>query len=129
MIRDFLFVSKSILKELVESIIYAVACNLKNISSVINLVLPFICFYLGRYSLLNLLIVSIIILFGLFLSYFTKQFANKIGKGETCPVPTKRFTEKTDDGEVSIEVDRLQELTLYMADLEDWLESKGIVFQ
>ena len=129
MIRDFLFVSKSILKELVESIIYAVACNLKNISSVINLVLPFICFYLGRYSLLNLLIVSIIILFGLFLSYFTKQFANKIGKGETCPVPIKRFTEKADDGEVSIEVDRLQELTLYMADLEDWLESKGIVFQ
>lgn len=129
MINDFLFVSKSIFKELIENIIYAVACNLKNISSVLNLVLPFICFYLGRFSLLNYLIVCIIILFGLFLSYFTKQFANKIGKGEIYPVPTKRFTEKTDDGEVSIEVDRLQELTLYMADLEDWLESKGIAFQ
>ena len=129
MLNDFLFVSKSILKELIESIIYAVACNLKNVSFVLNLILPFICFYLGRYSLLNFLVICIIILFGLFLSYFTKQFANKIGKGETCPVPTKRFTEKSDDGEVSIEVERLQELTLYMADLEDWFESKGIMVE
>ena len=114
---------------MIENIIYAVACNLKNVSFVLNLVLPFVCFYLGRYSLLNFLVVCIIILFGLFLSYFTKQFANKIGKGETYPVPTKRFTEKSNDGEVSIEVERLQELTLYMADLEDWFESKGIMFE
>lgn len=129
MLNDFLFVSKSIFKELIENIIYVVACNLKNVSFVLNLILPFICFYLGRYSLLNFLVICIIILFGLFLSYFMKQFANKIGKGETCPVPTKRFTEKSDDGEVSIEVERLQELTLYMADLEDWFESKGIMFK
>lgn len=41
------------------------------------------------------------------------------------PVPTKRFTSEHRDGEVSIENSRLQEMILYVSDVEDWLESSG----
>lgn len=44
----------------------------------------------------------------------------------TIPVPGKRFTEDRGDGEVTIEYARLQELILYMDELEDWLEENII---
>lgn len=47
-------------------------------------------------------------------------------KGTTCPIPNKRFTTEEDDI-VHIDVERLQELTLYMAELEDWFEKKGLM--
>ena len=61
------------------------------------------------------------------LIFFIKSYANKIGKGTTIPIPNKRFTEEDDDGEVSIENRRIQELILYTADLEDWLERKWLL--
>lgn len=41
------------------------------------------------------------------------------------PVPTKRFTTESRDGEVTIENSRLQEMIIYVCDVEDWLESSG----
>lgn len=41
------------------------------------------------------------------------------------PVPAKRFTSESKDGEVSIEKNRLQEMILYVSEVEDWLESSG----
>lgn len=41
------------------------------------------------------------------------------------PVPHKRFTSESGDGEVSIEKNRLQEMILYVSEVEDWLESSG----
>lgn len=41
------------------------------------------------------------------------------------PVPAKRFTSESRDGEVSIENSRLQEMIIYVCDVEDWLESSG----
>lgn len=41
------------------------------------------------------------------------------------PVPPKRFTSESRDGEVSIEKNRLQEMILYVSEVEDWLESSG----
>ena len=60
-------------------------------------------------------------------SNLLRSYANKIGKGTTIPVPDKRFTEVDDYGEVSIPNNRIQELILYLADLEDWLERKGLL--
>lgn len=59
--------------------------------------------------------------------YFTREFANKIGKGTDIPIPSKRFTSVDSDGEVSIENDRLQELILYIGTLEDWMERKNLL--
>lgn len=58
---------------------------------------------------------------------YLRWYGNRIGKGVTIPVPSKRFTEVDDDGMVSVDYDRTQELLLYIADLEDWLERRGIV--
>ena len=66
------------------------------------------------------------ILFALVI-YYVKSIANKLGKGITVPAPTKRFTEIDEDGMVSVDMNRIQELLLYMADLEDWLEKKGML--
>ena len=41
------------------------------------------------------------------------------------PIPMKRFTSESGDGEVSIEKNRLQEMILYVSEVEDWLESSG----
>ena len=60
-------------------------------------------------------------------SYYFKLYANKIGKGETPPVPAKRFTSDDGDGEVSVEHSRLQEMLLFVNDYEKWLERKGLL--
>jgi hypothetical protein len=41
------------------------------------------------------------------------------------PVPCKRFTTESRDGEVTVENNRLQEMIIYVCDVEDWLESSG----
>ena len=41
------------------------------------------------------------------------------------PVPPKRFTSESRDGEVTVENSRLQEMIIYVCDVEDWLESSG----
>ena len=41
------------------------------------------------------------------------------------PVPAKRFTTEYEDGEVTVEKSRLQEMILYVSEVEDWLESSG----
>lgn len=52
-------------------------------------------------------------------------YLNKNNIGDRMPIPKERFTEELSDGEVVIETDRTQEMILYMADLEDYLFSKG----
>lgn len=46
--------------------------------------------------------------------------SGKIGTPEDLPVPRTRFT-KTDGNETWIPDDRVQELVLYMQELEDWM--------
>ena len=108
------------------------AKNLFNFARILNAILPYLMYFIGmwamkergRYTIDVELIIPILFIIVI---YYLKTCANKIGKGITVPVPTKRFTEVDDDGQVSIEHDRLQELLLYVADLEDWLERKGIL--
>ena len=43
------------------------------------------------------------------------------------PKPERRFTKEEDDGEVTIEYSRLQELILFMDEYENWLEDNGLI--
>lgn len=100
--------------------------NMLNFANILNLLLPFAMYFVGRQEAS----IDVWILFPIIpmiLIYYAKEIANKIGKGITVPVPEKRFTEIGDEGEVSIENNRLQEMLLYVADLEDWLERKGLL--
>lgn len=111
---------------------YFVENNIRNFANIIQLILPFLMLYVGQVVAVDRGYISfgseilIPILVG-FIIYLIRSFTNKIGKGITIPKPNKRFTEVDDDGEVNIRQDRIQELILYMADLEDWLERKGLL--
>lgn len=107
--------------------------NLLNFARILNVILPYLMYFIGmwamnkrgRYTIDMELIIPMVFLIVI---YYLKTCANKIGKGTTVPIPAKRFTEvNEEDGEVSIEHDRLQELLLYVADLEDWLARKGLL--
>lgn len=56
-----------------------------------------------------------------------KSYARVSGTDHSdIPVPYRRFT-KVDynSGQVDVEYDRVQEMILYMADLEDWFDRNG----
>lgn len=102
--------------------------NARNFPTILNIILPYLMYYLGvklktRYIYLILCIPVIVYL----VSYYSKSYANKINKGSSIPVPSKRFTQEDEFDEVSIDQDRISELILYMADLEDFLSRKGLL--
>ena len=122
----FLKITKDIVKDIVNEIKHYMKNNLILIVNLLYLALPYLMFYFGKANEINEILIALIPIVVIAVIYYIKAYANKIGKGKTLPVPVKRFTSVNDDGEASIEVDRVQELILYMADLEDWLERKGI---
>lgn len=106
--------------------------NLVTFANVLNLLAPYIMYFVGQYVMLDRGYLAVggeicIPIFLIVIIYFLKSTANKLGKGFTIPLPNKRFTTVDDDGEVTIKTERLQELILYMADLEDWMEKKGVL--
>lgn len=112
--------------------VYFVKNNLMNFANVMNLIIPYVMYFVGQYVAFNRDNISVgweictPIVFVVVI-YYLRSAANKIGKGITIPIPDKRFTNVDDDGEVSVEHKRVQELLLYTADLEDWLERKGLL--
>lgn len=131
--RKFLNVAKSILMDFRYEVIYFIKSNLRYFSRALDLIVPYIMYCLGMWSFNSRgtytfggeVFIPIVIMF---VSYFCESFANKIGKGSTLPVPAKRFTMCDEEsGEVTVDRRRLQEMLLYMADLEDWLSKKGML--
>ena len=60
------------------------------------------------------------------LGFFLRSFADAKDNFESgMPVPERRFTEEYEDGQVNVENDRLQEMILYVADVENWLDDHG----
>ena len=131
--KMFIRITIMILKEIIKSISYFFENNLRNFAKFLNFVLPYAMYLIGQYvrnQRGNLSIGGEIFIPLIFcvLIFFIKSYANKIGKGTTIPVPNKRFTEVDEYGEVSVENKRLQELILYLGDLEDWFERKGLLW-
>ena len=130
--KRFFSIMGAIIIDVVRTVDYFITSNLRDFAWILNFTLPYLMYiigqnvyatrgYLGVGSELFIPIVFCII------TYVIRSYANKIGKGTTIPVPDKRFTEVDDYGEVSIPNNRIQELILYLADLEDWLERKGLL--
>lgn len=130
--KRFINVTKDIISDIIYSVLYFIENNLRNFAVLINFALPYLMLFIGqyvydfrdKYALGGELFVPLIVFF---VSYLLNSYANRFGKGISVPIPEKRFTELGDDGEVSIPVDRENEMILYMADLEDWLERKGLL--
>ena len=119
-----------VLSEALIGILYFVEKKLATIATFFEVILPFIMLFVGEYVMLQRgdykaggeLFIPL--LFGVII-YLLRKMANKLGKGTTMPMPTKRFTSIDEDECVSMEQKRIQELLIYMNDLEDWLEHKG----
>lgn len=112
--------------------VYFVKHNLMNFANILNLLIPYVMYFVGQKVMFDrgaitvggeifLPMVFVVVI------YYLRSAANKIGKGITIPIPDKRFTQVDDDGEVSVAHKRIQEMLLYVADLEDWLERKGLL--
>lgn len=111
---------------------YFIKNNLLTFANILNLIIPYVMYFVGQYAAINRNDITVgwelfIPLVFVVIIYYLKSTANKIGKGSTIPVHEQRFTRVDDDGEVSVEYDRIQELILYVADLEDWMERKGML--
>lgn len=130
--KRFFSIMGAIIVDVVQAVDYFITSNLRNFAWILNFILPYLMYiigqnvcatrgYLGVGGELFIPVVFCVI------TYVLRSYANKIGKGTTIPVPDKRFTEVDDYGEVSIPNNRIQELILYLADLEDWLERKGLL--
>lgn len=118
--------------DVVNNLTYFIKNNLIAFANILNLILPFLMYFCGQEVALNRNTIAVggeifLPLLFIVLVFYIKSIANKIGKGMTLPLPEKRFTQVDDDGEVNIENKRLHELILYVADLEDWLERKGML--
>ena len=94
--------------------------------------LPYSMFYIGQYfySLENkFIVIDLILLLPIItyiIIYIIKGILKKTGNSKsTMPIPKHRFTVLIDDDEVVIKKGMLNELILYVYDLEEWLERKG----
>ena len=129
--RRFLSIMRDIIVDSFNSFFMFLERNLLNFARIVEVALPFVMYYIGQRAMayrgeITIGYEVIIPIIAIVFIYVFRAYSNKIGKGLDVPVPEKRFTEVDDYGEVSIDKNRIQELILYVADLEDWLRRKGI---
>ena len=130
--RRFFSIMDAIIVDAVRAVDYFITSNLRNFAWILNFILPYLMYIIGQnvratrgyLSVGGELFIPVVFCV---IIYVLRSYADKIGKGTNIPVPDKRFTEVDDYGEASIPNDRIQELILYLADLEDWLERKGLL--
>lgn len=130
--RKLLRILVEVTADILCNFVYFIKNNLTNFANVLNLIIPYAMYFIGQYVAFNRGNISVgyeicTPLVFVIIIYYLRSTANKMGKGITIPIPDKRFTNVDDDGEVSVEHKRIQELLLYTADLEDWLERKGLL--
>lgn len=128
--KKFLATIGAITMDIWHEVAYFVQINMRYVAVIIEMVLPYAMYMLGQDVAITrksievggeVFIPVVVIVF----AYYVREFANKSGKGNVVPIPNRRFTEVSSDGEVSVDNSRIQELLLYMADLEDYMERKG----
>lgn len=125
-------ITKEIISDAIYGFLYFIENNLTNFATLLYMLLPYAMLFIGeylyddrkKYAVGGEVLLPLVILFVIWL---LNSFADRLGKGTDVPIPNKRFTDVDDDGEVNVDVERLQELLLYTADLEDWLERKGLL--
>lgn len=129
---DMFVVFWECVKDWLQELGYFLRNNLRGFAMILEFLSPYILYALVvyLYSVRGKLVVGSEVFVPPVLFLLTnllRSAANKVGKGYTLPKPRKRFTVVEDDGEVTVERKRLEEMMLYVADLEDWMERKGLL--
>jgi hypothetical protein len=129
--KRILKVVADVTKSMFSDITYFLTFNARYLAVLIEVACPFGMLFLGQHLALERGYVGVggeiaIPIIVVLVVYYMKEISNRFNKGTRIPIPHKRFTEvDIESGEVNVRQDRLQELILYLADLEDWLERKG----
>ena len=121
---------KEVAEEAVHSVAYFMRRNVRHLGTLIELGTPYLMYVLGQRLALDKGMFAVggelfLPLCLWVIANFIKSVANKLNRGPRIPKPTERFTEADEDGVVSVEEERLEEMLIYMADLEDYMERKG----
>lgn len=113
-------------RTIVNVIRYKTIHSLSSLSKIIIWVTPIVMYWIGRgcikfdvWIILPILLICI--------ASIIRRVSNHMGVGETFPVPKERFTSVDEDGNPSVGVQRIHELILYVADVEEWLQKNGYI--
>lgn len=118
---DFCGIIGVITIELAQDFLRAIKKGIPIISTFLKMLIPYMMYYFGKYEP-NKKYWLFLPLVVWFVTLVFDRFAEKVGNGKNIPIPTKRFTQEDTDGEVSIEQSRLQEMIIYVNDVENYLE-------
>ena len=112
-------------------LVYTIKKNVYVFGAMLELSSPYIMWYVaislydkrGYFAVGGEIFLPVVIFF---LYSLLKKIANRNGKGNQIPVARKRFTKEDDWGEVSIAEEDIQEIILYLNDVENYIERKGL---
>lgn len=115
------------LKEAAKGLSYDVG-NVVNIAApyIMLLVGEYVYSFRGKFTIGGEIFLPIVFL-GLVFVLRALGKNSKEQKRNAIPVPLKRFTRHEGKGVYNVDYARLEEMIIYMADLEDYLESKDLL--
>ena len=116
--------------EFIKSFRYRLLNSIYFIATIVEFILPYVMLEIG-YNLYadrggvyfgSELLLPIIVLA---LTAFIKEYAKRRGMADDIPVPSERFTEVDEDGNVRMETNKYMEMMIYVSEVEDYLERHG----
>lgn len=125
---------RSSISELYHQFKYFISINIKYLIKLIDISIPYIYAYISilLYRDRNNLIIGYEVLIPI-IAYIIlsvlNNFLNKINKGYDIPLPRERFTTLNDNGNVSVDNSSINDIILYLYDLEEYLKSKGYTIE
>ena len=125
---------RSSISELYYQFKYFISINIKYLIKLIDISIPYIYAYISilLYRERNNLIIGYEVLIPI-IAYIIlsvlNNFLNKINKGYDIPLPRERFTTLNDNGNVSVDNSSINDIILYLYDLEEYLKSKGYTIE
>ena len=125
---------RSSISELYHQFKYFISINIKYLIKLIDISIPYIYAYISilLYRERNNLIIGYEVLIPI-ITYIIlsvlNNFLNKINKGYDIPLPRERFTTLNDNGNISVDNSSINDIILYLYDLEEYLKSKGYTIE
>lgn len=129
-VKRFLELIGEVASDFICGVVFILESNLYNFGMLIDISTPYIMWYIGtalfqdrgRFAVGGELFLPIALMF---IATVFKKSANRRGKGYRVPVARKRFTTEDEYGEISIAEDDIQEIILYLNDVENYIEKRG----
>lgn len=112
--------------EMLQDLFRVIKNSIPIFSIILKASIPYMMYYFGKYES-NKMYWLFLPMVVWFVTIVLDRISDKTGKGKEIPIPTERFTEEDEDGEVSIEQSRLQEMILYVNDVENYLQRKHYI--